>query len=50
LRFTSAEMALGVDYLRERYIKTAVQQLISEIEYDVLNGVTKAVGNLAGRG
>jgi len=48
LRFTSAEMALGVDYLRERYIKTAVQQLISEIEYDVLNGVTKAVGNLAG--
>lgn len=48
LRFTSAEMALGVDYLRERYIKPAVQQLISDIEYDVLNGVTKQVGNTAG--
>jgi hypothetical protein len=48
LRFTSAEMALGVDYLRDRYIKPAVQQLISEVEYDALQTMTKAVGNTAG--
>jgi hypothetical protein len=48
LRFTSAEMALGMDYLSERYIKPRVQQLISEIEYDYITGVTKYVGNLSG--
>jgi hypothetical protein len=48
LRFTSAEMALGVDYLSERYIKPRVQQLISQVEADVLSGVTKYVGNTAG--
>jgi len=47
LRFTSAEMALGVDYLRERYIKPAVQNLISIVEEDALL-MTKYVGQTAG--
>lgn len=48
LRFTSAEMALGVDYLRELYIKPAIQNLISIVEEDALNGMTKFIGNTAG--
>lgn len=47
MRFTSAEMALGIDYISERYIKPAVKMLVSEIEEDALT-MTKNVANLAG--
>ena len=48
MQFTSAEMALGIDYLSDRYIKPAMQQLAAIVEYDVLAGVTPKVGNLTG--
>jgi hypothetical protein len=47
LRFTSAEMALGIDYLSERYIRPAMKLLVSEIEEDALS-MTKNIANLAG--
>ena len=46
--FTSAEMALGIDYLSERYITPGIKNLVSQIEADVINGVTKFVGSVAG--
>jgi hypothetical protein len=47
LRFTSAEMALGIDYLSDRYIRPAMKLLVSEIEEDALS-MTKNVANLSG--
>lgn len=46
--FTSAEMALGIDYLSERYITPGIKNLVSQIEADVISGVTKYVSALAG--
>lgn len=46
--FTSAEMALGIDYLSERYITPGIKNLVSQIEADVINGVTKYVSAVAG--
>lgn len=47
LRFTSSEMALGIDYLSERYIRPGMKLLVSEIEEDALS-MTKNVANLSG--
>jgi len=48
LGFTGAEMALGIDYISERYITPAIKNLVSQVEADVISGVTKFVANLAG--
>ena len=48
LRFTSAEMALGIDYISERYLTPAMKNLVSQVEADVISGVTKYVSNVAG--
>lgn len=48
MRFTSAEQALGIDYLSERYIRPAIKLLVSEIEKDAITGLTPIVGNLSG--
>jgi hypothetical protein len=48
LGFTSAEMALGIDYISERYITPAIKNLVSQVEADVIGGVTKYVSNVAG--
>lgn len=48
LRFTSAEMALGIDYISERYITPAIKNLVSQVEADVISGVSKYVSNVSG--
>jgi hypothetical protein len=48
LRFNSAELALTIDELSERYITPAVKGLISGIEADYLAFATKATYNVAG--
>lgn len=48
LRFTSAEMALGIDYISERYLVPNIKNLVSQVEADVINGVTKLVPTVAG--
>jgi hypothetical protein len=46
--FTSADMALSLDDFSDRIIKPAVSVLVSDIEADVLQGVTKSVANTVG--
>jgi len=48
MRFNSAELSLDVDQLSKRYIEPAVSVLVSGIEGDVLEGVTKDVYQVAG--
>lgn len=48
MRFNSAELAQSIDYLSERYIMPAVKVLVSGIESDVLQGLTKQVANHVG--
>jgi hypothetical protein len=48
MRFNSAELALSIDELSKRYIEPAVKVLVSGIESDVLQGMTKKVANLVG--
>lgn len=48
LHFTSAEMALGIDYISERYLVPNIKNLVSQVEADVINGVTKLVPTVAG--
>ena len=48
LHFTSAEMALGIDYISERYLVPNIKNLVSQVEADVINGVTKLVPSVAG--
>ena len=48
MRFNSAELALSLDELSERYIEPAVAVLISGIESDFLAYATKATYNVAG--
>lgn len=48
MRFNSAELALDIDELSKRYIDPAMSVLVSGIESDVLQGVTKDVYQLAG--
>lgn len=48
MRFNSAELAQSIDYLSERYIAPAVKALVSGIESDVLQGLTKLVPQLVG--
>lgn len=46
--FTSADMALSLDDFSDRIIKPAVSVLASNIEADVLQGVTAGVANTVG--
>jgi len=46
--FTSADLALSMDDFSERIIQPAVSVLMSDIENDVLGGVTKSVANTVG--
>jgi len=46
--FTSADMALSLDDFSDRIIKPAVSVLVSDIEADVLQGVTQSVANTVG--
>lgn len=46
--FTSADLALSMDDFSERIIQPAVAALVSNIEADVLQGVTKTVANTVG--
>lgn len=48
MKFNSAELALDIADLQERYINPAAERLISHIESAVLQGATKKVWNLAG--
>lgn len=48
MRFTSAEMALGIDYISERYIVPKVKALVSVVESDYISAVTKLVNKVAG--
>jgi hypothetical protein len=48
MRFNSAELALSIDELSKRYIEPAVKVLVSGIESDVLQGMTKLVWNHTG--
>jgi hypothetical protein len=48
MRFNSAELALSIDELSKRYIEPAVKVLVSGIESDVLQGMTKKVASLVG--
>jgi hypothetical protein len=48
MRFNSAELALSIDELSKRYIEPAVKVLVSGIESDVLQGMTKRVASLVG--
>lgn len=48
MKFNSAELALSIDELSRRYIEPAVSVLVSGIESDVLQDVTKHVYNLTG--
>lgn len=48
MRFNSAELKLSIDELSRRYIEPAVKVLVSGIEGDMLNSVTKDVYNLTG--
>jgi hypothetical protein len=48
MRFNSAELALSIDELSKRYIEPAVKVLVSGIESDVLQGMTKLVWNHVG--
>jgi len=48
MRFNSAELKLSIDELSKRYISPAVKVLVSGIEGDMLDAVTKNVYNLTG--
>lgn len=48
MKFNSAELALSIDQLSERYIEPAVSVLVSGIEGDVLTDVSKKVHQLTG--
>lgn len=48
MKWNSAEAALGLEYITERYIEPAVSVLVSGIEGDVLSSVTKDIYNLTG--
>lgn len=48
MRFNSREMALDLNSFSENHLKPAMSVLVSGIESDVLQGVTKEVYNVAG--
>lgn len=48
MKFNSAELSLSIDELSRRYIEPATSVLVSGIESDVLQGVTKVVANNTG--
>lgn len=48
MKFNSAELSLSIDELSRRYIEPATSVLVSGIESDVLQGVTKDVYNNTG--
>lgn len=48
MRFNSAELALSIDEISERYIAPAMSVLISGIESDYIAAMTKATYNVAG--
>jgi hypothetical protein len=48
MRFNSAELALSLDELSQRYIEPAVKVLVSGIEADYIAASTKATHNLVG--
>lgn len=48
MRFNSAELALSIDEMSQRYIAPAVKSLVSGIESDYIAASTKATYNTAG--
>lgn len=48
MHFTSDELTLSIDKLSERYIDPAMSVLISKVEADVIQGVTRDIYNVAG--
>ncbi len=48
MRFNSAELALTIDELSDRYINPAMSQLVSKIDGEALVAATKATFNVAG--
>lgn len=48
MHFTSDELTLSIDELSSRYIDPAVSRLVSKIEADVIQSVTKDVYNVTG--
>jgi len=48
MHFTSDELTLSIDELSARYIDPAVSVLVSKIESDVIQGVTRDVYNVTG--
>lgn len=48
MRFNSAELKLSIDELSRRYITPATKVMVSGIEGDMMNSVTKDVYNLTG--
>ncbi len=48
MKFNSAELSLSIDELSRRYIEPAVSVLVSGIESDVLQAVTKDIYNYTG--
>jgi hypothetical protein len=48
MRFNSAELAMSLDYISERYIEPAVSVLVAGIEGDVLTDCTKKTYQLTG--
>lgn len=48
MRFNSAELFTDIDDFSKRHIRPAVSRLISDVESDVLQGVTKKVWNTVG--
>lgn len=48
MRFNSAELYTDIDDFSKRYIRPAVSRLISDVESDVLQSLTKLVPNVVG--
>ena len=48
MQFTSDELTLSIDKLSERYIEPAMAVLISKVESDVIQGVTRDIYNVTG--
>lgn len=48
MRFNSAELAMDIDYLSERYIEPAMAVLVSGIDGDCITTATKETFNVAG--
>lgn len=50
LRMNSAELAMDIDYISERYISPAVKALVAKMEYNAITQFTKDIPNAVGAG